>query len=161
MNPNGRQNAGPHGRICTQAQPMFHRIIDAHPVAVRQTLGDIRTRFIDDVSADTLGRLELVLAEVLNNVTEHAGGAGFVPSVHLCIVRHDIGLACAITDNGATLPAECLLPRALPEAGDFPEGGFGWYLIQDLTQALCYYRESQRNFLAFTVPFNTSPAMLN
>ncbi|MFV0386568.1 ATP-binding protein [Paracoccus sp. (in: a-proteobacteria)] len=160
MNPTGRQNAGLRGRIAAKTQPMFHRILQANAMTVRQTLGEIRDRFAHEVSADTLGRLELVLAEVLNNVTEHAGESDFIPLVHLCIVRHEAGLACAITDDGMTLPAECLLPRALPEACDFPEGGFGWYLIQDLTQALCYYRESQRNFLAFTVPF-AAPESVN
>ena len=78
-----------------------------------------------------------------------------MPQIHLCIVRHESGLACAITDNGISVPADCLLPRDLPrnDVADLPEGGFGWYLIQDLTQALCYYREQQRNFLAFSVPF--------
>ena len=33
-----------------------------------------------------------------------------------------------------------------------PEGGFGWYLIQDLTASLSYFREGRRNFLAFIVP---------
>lgn len=150
-----RQKAGIGSRASTRTQPMFHRILQAHSEVVRDTLADIRERFQQEVSADTLGRLELVLAEVLNNVTEHAGQSGQPPSIHLCIVRHDAGLACAITDDGMSLPDECLLPRDLPQAdgSDLPEGGFGWYLIQDLTQALCYYRESQRNFLAFSVPF--------
>ena len=33
-----------------------------------------------------------------------------------------------------------------------PEGGYGWYLIQDLTASLSYFREGRRNFLAFIVP---------
>lgn len=162
MTPTERQNAGLNGRVATRAQPMFHRILRAHPVTVRNTLSDIRDRFGSEVSADTLGRLELVLAEVLNNVTEHAGTSDrddsqVTPSIHLCIVRHDAGLACAITDDGVSLPDECLLPRNLPgtEEAELPEGGFGWYLIQDLTQALCYYREEQRNFLAFSIPLAT------
>ena len=39
---------------------------------------------------------------------------------------------------------------------DLPEGGFGWCLIQGLTQSLCYYREGQRNCLAFMVPYHQS-----
>ena len=159
MTSNPRQNAEIQGRVTARTQPMFHRVLRAPPQTVRATLGDIRQRFREDVSEDTLGRLELVLAEVLNNVTEHAGTGDAVPSrtpsIHLCIVRHDSGLACAITDDGASLPDDCILPRILPTAEfpDLPEGGFGWYLIQDLTQALCYYREESRNFLAFSVPF--------
>lgn len=164
-----RQNAGLNGRISTRTQPMFHRVLQASPGRVRATLNDIRQRFGGEISADTLGRLELVLAEVMNNIAEHAAlpdgdaeeGADSdtvtqtLPSIHLSIVRHDTGLACAISDNGVSLPEDCILPRGLPvmDLTDLPEGGFGWYLIQDLTQALCYYREEHRNFLAFSVPF--------
>ncbi|MCF3973311.1 ATP-binding protein [Paracoccus salsus] len=156
-----RQNAGLKGRVSARSQPMFHRVLAARPGTVRDTLIEIRKRFCSEVSDDTLGRLELVLAEVMNNVAEHAAtqlGApdrSQIPSIHLSIVLHESGLACAITDDGVALPANCVLPRGLPiiDTEDLPEGGFGWYLIQDLTQALCYYREGNRNFLAFSVPF--------
>lgn len=144
-------------------QPMFHRVLRARPMIVRDTLADIRRRFAAEIDADALGRLELVLAEVMNNVTEHGPdpdateGQDQVPMIHLCIVRHEGGLSCAITDNGISLPTSCLLPRTAPEAIDMPEGGFGWFLIQDLTQELCYYREETRNFLAFRVPFGDDP----
>lgn len=161
MIPRDRQNAGLDGRPSLQMQKMFHRVMDADPMAVRQALIDIRDRFRDDISQDTLGRLELVLAEVMNNITEHTGAAQIngmrqmMPSIHLSIVRHSAGLACAITDDGQSLPDECLQPRTLPDAmqPEMPEGGFGWFLIQDLTQALCYYRDGNRNFLAFNIPF--------
>ena len=183
----------PGGQSERTYQTMFHRVFRADPVVVRNVLADIRQRFRDDVCDDTLGRLELVLAEVMNNVAEHGpqprdpanrippgsaprqsippdGGAGDIisnsgsslrrrpstPAIHLCIVRHTNGLACAVTDDGVSLPDHCLLPRSLPAPNDegLPVGGFGWFLIQDLTQALCYYREERRNFLAFSVPFD-------
>lgn len=138
-------------------QPMFHRVLDADPVVVRATLTDMRDRFARDVSDDALGRLELVMAELMNNVAEHAPVATSdkLPVIHLCIVRHKAGLACALTDDGVSLPDDCVLPRSLPPAiaDSLPEGGFGWFLVQNLTQALCYYRESSRNYLAFNIPF--------
>ncbi|MFD1480105.1 ATP-binding protein [Paracoccus nototheniae] len=146
---------------------MFHRVLKAHPVTVRATLHDVRQRFSREVSEETLGRLELVLAEVMNNVTEHAPRTGRQtamapprpPVIHLCIVHQDACIACALTDDGNTLPDDCMLPRSLPTLAmdDLPEGGFGWFLIQDLTQALCYYREESRNYLAFSIPL-TPPA---
>ncbi|MDO5611959.1 MAG: ATP-binding protein [Paracoccus sp. (in: a-proteobacteria)] len=158
----GQQAVSPEGRRRVHTQPMFHRVFLATPMAVRAVLNDMRSRFRDNVDDDALGRLELVLAEVMNNVTEHGTAppddapARRAPSIHLCIVRHDNGLSCAVTDDGVSLPADCLRPRDLPGSDDngMPEGGFGWYLIQDLTQALCYYREERRNFLAFCVPFS-------
>ena len=162
MSSTERQNAGPKPRTVTRTQPMFHRVLQADPDTVRQTLQDLRTRFAPQVSADAMGRLELVLAEVMNNVAEHASlaplpGTGS-RSIHLCVVMHDNGLSCAITDNGNRLPADCLLPRSLPAMDplDLPEGGFGWCLIQGLTQSLCYYREDHRNCLAFMVPHQQS-----
>jgi len=159
-------DAGTGARPATRTQPMFHRVLSAHPMTVRDTLSDVRLRFRAEVSDDTLGRLELVLAEVMNNVAEHApltapdDAEPHLPVIHLCIVRHSGGLACALTDDGASLPDDCLLPRGLPPmlADDMPEGGFGWFLIQDLTQALCYYREESRNYLAFSIPFTQREA---
>lgn len=143
-------------RASRNPRPMFHRVISAKPDLVRDTLAAIRGRFQHDIGADAMGRLELVLAEVMNNVAKHGVGKGgrTVPLIHICIVSHDCGLACALTDDGDRLPSECLLPRSLPQLPDneLPEGGFGWYLIQDLTQELCYYREDTRNFLAFRIP---------
>lgn len=158
MTPVGRQNADLPTRAVGQAQPLFHRMLTAEPDLVREALAAVRARFQPEVGPDAIGRLELVLAEIMNNVIKHGGGEGGLrgrPVIHLCIVSHDGGLACALTDDGGELPAECLLPRRLPElaGGELPEGGFGWYLIQDLTQELCYYREDRRNFLAFRVPF--------
>lgn len=160
MTSSERQNADLSPRSAMRTQPMFHRVLRAEPAHVRQTLADLRARFAPEVGADALGRLELVLAEVMNNVGEHAGGAdASAPatlSMHLCVVMHDTGLACAITDDGGLLPADCLRPRSLPDLDpqDLPEGGFGWCLIQGLTQSLCYYREDRRNCLAFTVPYH-------
>ncbi|WP_410218103.1 ATP-binding protein [Paracoccus sp. (in: a-proteobacteria)] len=164
-----RSDLGVGSRAAAPSQPLFHRVLKAEPVIVRDTLQDVRQRFRHEISEDTMGRLELVLAEVMNNVAEHAGPEGTWtidksgrspkkvsrPVIHLCIVRHNSGLACALTDDGNSLPAECLLPRGLPSMApeDLPEGGFGWFLIQDLTQALCYYREESRNYLAFSIPF--------
>lgn len=156
MSSTGQQNARLEMQSSRPKQPMFHRILTADPDTVRATLVALRVRFRDEVTADALGRLELVLAEVLNNVAKHASRSPLMPDpkVHLCVVRHEAGLACAITDDGVSLPADCLRPRQLPQldSAELPEGGFGWYLIQDLTQELRYYREGQRNFLGFSVP---------
>ena len=156
-----RQNVGLDGNAALRRHRLFHRVLSADPLEVRRTLLDIRVRFREEVGEDTLGRTELILAEVMNNITEHAGSDQtieerlYAPLIHLSIASHVTGLACAISDDGQSLPNDCLQPRALQDVvyPDLPEGGFGWFLIHDLTQSLCYYREGSRNFLAFTVPF--------
>lgn len=152
-----RQNADPQNRPLPRTQPMFHRVLQARPQDIRHALTDLRARFAPLVTPDAMGRLELVLAEVMNNVAEHAAVPGAeTGSMHLCVVMQDNGLCCAITDDGGKLPVDCLKPRSLPikDPLDLPEGGFGWFLIQGLTQSLCYYREDHRNCLAFSVPYH-------
>lgn len=171
----GRLRMAPHSR-----QPMLHRIFRADPMTVRDALLYLRERFDGSAGNEVLSRLELALAEVLNNICEHGGIEEFEPVrrshsplVHLFVVRHVGGIACAVTDDGRPLPPDCLDPRNLPHAAHdeiaddtvesdlllLPEGGFGWYLIQDLTASLSYFREGRRNFLAFIVPVAEGEAL--
>ncbi len=150
--------------------PMLHRIFRADPLTVREALVYLRERFDGSAAEDVIAKVELALAEVLNNICEHGsqhdalrlGGRVHAPLIHLCVARHTGGIACAITDDGQPLPPACLDPQTLPYIlpdpptedviAMLPEGGFGWYLIQDLTASLSYFREGRRNFLAFIVP---------
>ncbi|UXU76124.1 MULTISPECIES: ATP-binding protein [unclassified Paracoccus (in: a-proteobacteria)] len=164
---------GPNARLrqpLPARQPIFHRIFRAEPMTVRAALMFLRERFQGSAQDEVIGKLELALAEVLNNICEHGihadapgiDGATHPPVIHLCVARHVGGIACAITDDGRPLPESCLNPRPLPlgqmdlDQVDalmlLPEGGFGWYLIQGLTVSLSYFREGRRNFLAFIVP---------
>ena len=80
--------------------------------------------------------------------------------IHLSAACHRNGVACAITDDGIRLPGSCLAPPvrgALPLDASLPEGGFGWLIIHDLTQSLAYFREDQRNLLAFNIPLVAEP----
>lgn len=144
----------PQGRKKQRREPLFHRWFQARPLAVRDALLRLRQRFQGQVCDDMLGRAELVLAEVMNNIAEHGGAdPSRVPVIHLTVMRHDTGLVCAITDDGPALPGRITAQQpGLPAADTLPEGGFGWFLIHDLTQQLCYFRDGGRNVLAFTIP---------
>ena len=148
-----------------RGEPMFHRILDADTTAVQQALMDVRARFDGTVPDDALARMELVLAEVLNNIAQHGTGAGKEPlpggpprrtvTIHLTVTRHAGGLACAVTDDGPPLPTDCLVePDHLPspELSALRAGGFGWVIIRDLTRSLFHYREMIRNVLCFNIP---------
>ncbi|WBU63009.1 ATP-binding protein [Paracoccus aerodenitrificans] len=134
---------------------VFSRSFLATPELVRGLLVEMTERIGPHVSGDLIGRAELVLAELLNNVVQHgsAGCPGQAPLVHLSVVAQNDGLACSVSDDGGLLPHVCLSSKA-PEPSSFPEGGFGWFLIGHLTQSLAYFRENDRNFVAFTVPMN-------
>jgi serine/threonine-protein kinase RsbW len=110
---------------------------------------------VQDLPEDDRGTVELVLAEVLNNVAEHAyaGGSGPV-EVGLCATP--LGLACRIVDRGLAMPGGKLPDGGLPDVAppDFPEGGFGWHLIRSLTADLTYARSAGQNRLSFLIPLS-------
>ena len=59
-------------------------------------------------------------------------------------------------DNGAPMPDETLpAPKQVSTdvaLEDLPEGGFGWFLIHNVTKDLSYRREEGWNYLNFSVP---------
>jgi serine/threonine-protein kinase RsbW len=98
------------------------------------------------------GTVELVVAEVLNNIVEHAypisDASG--PIDIECVHRSD-GLHLCITDTGAAMPDGQIPLGMRPDLDvdlqDMPEGGFGWFLIKDLAKDVTYERLGTRNQL--------------
>jgi serine/threonine-protein kinase RsbW len=125
-------------------------VIRAEPSSVRAALRRITTAVpVCNLSGDQRGTVELVLAEVLNNVAEHAyaDAAGHV-AVTVALIPD--GLACEVMDEGAAMPDGQPPEGRLPE-GDLPEGGFGWHLIRSLTCDLAYRRQRGSNRLSFVI----------
>lgn len=140
---------------------IFHHSFPADPLSVRTALRAAVARFMRQLTADEAGTLELILAEVLNNIVEHSYGEDAVGTITLSMVRDRRGLSCSVSDDGVPLPMDCLRtpdpgasPR--PEPTAFPEGGFGWFLIRDLAEDLGYRRENERNLLAFRLPLGVA-----
>lgn len=135
---------------------IFQRCFSAEPHAVRGALRAAVACFARQISLDEVGTLELVLAEVMNNIVEHSYAGGATGTISLSIVRDRCGLSCSLSDDGVPLPEGCLAPPQLPETAvsteHLPEGGFGWYLIHDLARDLGYRREGGQNLLAFRLP---------
>ncbi len=103
------------------------------------------------LNRDRLGTVELVLAEALNNIAEHAY-AGQVPGpVILRASLRDGRLRIVLEDRGNPMPAGTPPPGILPDPNvprsDLPEGGFGWFLIRDLTESAVYTRTGGENRL--------------
>lgn len=96
---------------------------------------------------------ELVLAEALNNVVEHALQNVNEPWFHLEVARHGRGLNVLITDPGSPMPDGHLpigtRPALHSQPEDLPESGFGWFLIRELARDLDYRREEGLNTLRF------------
>lgn len=129
-------------------------LFPSDPLAVRSALGTLlRGLSYLDLSEDTRGTLELVLAEAMNNVVEHAHGDNGEGVIEVAVCHHGGALTCELIDDGIPMPdGDPPAPDGvvLPEAiADMPEGGFGWLLIRELARDLDYARAEGRNRLTF------------
>lgn len=121
----------------------------------RGALSDIMMRLRRiGVSQEQIGAVEIALAEVVNNIVEHAyrdiahGRVVFRAGVN------DTMLRVLLVDAGATLPGGTL-PEGKPAnidtpLEDLPEGGFGWFMIRALARTIRYRRMGGRNHLQLT-----------
>lgn len=148
---------------CTRAAPFpdgpsqpLRLQLPATSIAVRHTLYDLRRHWRTNGINDTLSATaEQVLAEVLNNIVEHAMTdlPDGVIQVSLCAGKNQ--LICNVRDNGIPLPGGAMPSGELnplgPELENTPEGGFGWFLIRSLTTDLTYRRAEGWNDLNFRI----------
>ena len=131
------------------------------PEGVRSALGEMRA-FLQRAGTDedAAGTAEIVLAEALNNVAEHAYATMPEAPISLDLDLSDAALHAEITDAGAALPQFRLPEGSLPDLGracDPPEGGFGWFLIRQLSSTLDYRRQEGRNVLRIEIPRGALP----
>ncbi len=117
---------------------------------LRQVMDFLRAR---NFSTDLCGRVELVLAEALNNVIEHAYQERRDGTIELTILQKGDALEFIIQDEGLPMPGGDLPSGKGPDLNvdlmDLPEGGFGWLLIRELTQDLNYTRTGKQSQLTF------------
>ncbi len=135
----------------------WQRQFDARPQAVSLELVGLNQTLTQlGLPIEKLFTLELILAEVLNNIVEHAYGDRGVGRIDLDLSVRDGWISCTITDRGAPMPGG-FLPNARrysPDEmalGDLPEGGFGWGLIRDMADLLTYQRDGDRNRLSLGI----------
>ncbi|MFD1158680.1 ATP-binding protein [Roseovarius aestuarii] len=124
---------------------------------VRVLLQRMRKRLAElGVSDAVCASVELVLAEALNNITEHAYAGEAGGSLNICAEISPVALRFTLTDRGQILPGIRLPSGNLPSCDvpllDLPEGGFGWFLIRGMTTSVTYEREDGENRLVLTLP---------
>lgn len=133
--------------------------VSATEQGIRTGLADMRSFLVaSGFDADVCGTTEIVLAEAMNNIAEHA----FAPTgaetneIRVTLTTDDRDLTCDIVDKGVAMPGRCppigQLPSLDGTANTLPEGGFGWYLIRTLTDSLSYKRHRGENHLSLRIP---------
>jgi len=131
----------------------FKMSFRATKLEARQALAAISKRLrSSDLTQDRAGEVEIALAEAINNVVEHAYADSEPGLVRiLCSLRTE-HLDIRICDTGTPL-AQSRLPLGLAAdvsvpRSELPEGGFGWFLIRELTSDVRYDRCGLINHLS-------------
>lgn len=126
------------------------------PSEVREALGAIAGWLgAEGLGTEDCGRVELVLAEALNNIVEHALAGQPGCGIDVMLARFPHWIDCEVRDGGLPMPSGQLPQGRAPDlptrVRDLPEGGFGWFLIRELAAELRYTRQGGINHLAFRI----------
>ncbi|MEK6216404.1 MAG: ATP-binding protein [Boseongicola sp.] len=113
-----------------------------------------------DLSIEDASSIEIVLAEALNNVVEHAYPPEHPGDVKLVLRHGRAGLLIEIRDRGKPMPngrtPDGEHPADAAARNHMPEGGYGWFLIKQLARDMVYDRENGENFLIFRMSLDES-----
>ena len=104
------------------------------------------------IATDELGKLDLILEEVLMNVARYAytEGSG---EVEVRYMAEKGRLRVEIIDSGIVFnPLEADSPDLSRGLVDRPIGGLGVFLIKNMVETVHYRRENDQNVLTFTFP---------
>ncbi|MEL6450486.1 MAG: ATP-binding protein [Pseudomonadota bacterium] len=137
--------------------PTFRITVQSGALAVREALAALLDGLKPlDLDIEEAGTVELVMAEALNNIVEHAYPAGDPAGPIDITCAHAVdGLHLTVVDQGRGMPdGETPLGAAANldvDLCDMPEGGFGWFLIKDLAKDVTYQRVARENHLTLRI----------
>ncbi len=147
---------GVNGTVGT-APDVLHQLTSS-TTQVRQALEEVQAHLCKGQVDETLGdTAQIILAEVLNNIVEHAYNFTDGNPITLSITLRSNGLWCETFDEGLPMangvPPNGVMPKIDPKSlSDLPEGGFGWAMVRELTQDIRYSRSGSVNHLTFLIP---------
>ncbi|MEM8801416.1 MAG: ATP-binding protein [Pseudomonadota bacterium] len=129
---------------------------------VRRWLQRTNDRLTEEgVSEDDIHSVEIVLAEAMNNVVEHAYPEGKTGDMRLLVRKRNNALMVEISDNGRTMP-QGRAPLGNHPMTEFnqhdamPEGGYGWFIIREIVRDLVYDRREDKNILLFRLKLSAT-----
>jgi len=138
----------------TTLLPAFRISVQSSELAVRDALRQL-LEGLKPLSLDVeeAGTVELVMAEALNNIVEHAyPGDDPTGSIEITCEHAKDGLHLTVVDTGQGMPdGQTPVGAAVDldvDLCDMPEGGFGWFLIKDLAKDVVYRRDALENHLS-------------
>ena len=143
-----RRDSGMVSIVCT---------LTSTPENVRTALADIARSLADSPCPPQPGEMwEVAMAEVLNNIVEHAYEQEPDGKIRVEIDFDHDRIRADITDFGRPMPGG-VPPEGAPADLDvptehLPEGGFGWFLIRSLAEQLDYRQENGANRLRIVLP---------
>ena len=115
------------------------------------------------LSATDQGKIQVALVEVLNNIVKHAygdQGGGIIEITSQPFVGY---LGFKIVDASIALPDHCLQNdqlSAIDIQATLPEGGFGWFLIRQLSYDIAHKRRDGKNHLSLKIWMEDPPAQI-
>lgn len=94
-----------------------------------------------DVDQDSISNIQIVLAEALNNIVEHAYLFKEDGLIDLTLTLNAGTLGIQLKDHGCPFPGVPPVKMMMGNKTQFenlPEGGFGWFMIHSLTKSIAY-----------------------
>ncbi len=94
--------------------------------------------------------VQIVLGEALNNIVEHGYNPGELGTIDTEVEVFNDAIIVRITDDGKEYFPPDNTRTPLSENSEFdtlPEGGFGWFLIKEITASIEFQRQSEKNTL--------------
>lgn len=144
----GASGRAPEGEV------VFH--LPATNEGVRAGVQNVSNLIVEyGASEDDLTAIELALAEVLNNVVEHAYDGTVDGTMEIRVDNQAPDIYFRILDAGRPMPKGRLPSGNAADTAleDFQqdEGGYGLYMIRQLARKLRYSREGHHNQLSFRI----------
>ncbi len=134
--------------------PVVNISVQSDGMAVRDALKQLMDGLMPlSLDVEEAGTVELVMAEALNNIVEHAYPEGDPGgSIRITCSHARDGLHMTVVDTGRAMPDGRTPLGAAVDTDvpmqDMPEGGFGWFLIKDLAKDVTYHRVEAENHLS-------------
>jgi serine/threonine-protein kinase RsbW len=130
---------------------IFRRSFTNSQYIIADLLEDIRMWMEQiNVHNGTITNVQITLAEALNNIIEHGFDGRDNGEIELEIKSANGTTVVHLADNGVEFTPPNNTRTPLQDNADIdslPEGGFGWFLISEITSSYTFHRKGNKNHL--------------